>query len=244
MALQKTTSIYLILLVAGLLFYLPLSSSDPAFIGELTKEDGFFENWGALFFLLTSLNFLYLYIRSKKGNNFSFFKTKKNIFFLLLALLFFLGFGEEISWGQRLFHISTPDYIKAHNMQGEINLHNLEWFHRFSDLAQTEEKPFWQLMLDVGRLYVLFWFTFCIAIPFANKINSKAASLFQYINIPIVPLWIGIFFLLNYGLSNVIYQLVDIEKYTPLMEIKETISSYFFLLVSYYFLSLRKKLAL
>jgi hypothetical protein len=31
---------------------------------------------------------------------------------------------EEISWGQRLFHVSTPEFFEEHNLQKEINLHN------------------------------------------------------------------------------------------------------------------------
>jgi len=33
--------------------------------------------------------------------------------------------GEEISWGQRLLDLSTPEGYAAMNLQGEINLHNL-----------------------------------------------------------------------------------------------------------------------
>ena len=32
--------------------------------------------------------------------------------------------GEEISWGQRLFGIATPEALKETNLQNEINLHN------------------------------------------------------------------------------------------------------------------------
>lgn len=31
---------------------------------------------------------------------------------------------EEISWGQRLFGFASPAFFKAHNLQGETNLHN------------------------------------------------------------------------------------------------------------------------
>ena len=36
---------------------------------------------------------------------------------------------EEISWGQRIFNVTPPDYFKQHNIQNEISLHNLEIFH-------------------------------------------------------------------------------------------------------------------
>lgn len=46
---------------------------------------------------------------------------------------FFLGFGivfcffafEEISWGQRVLGIATPEYFVRNSAQPEINLHNL-----------------------------------------------------------------------------------------------------------------------
>jgi hypothetical protein len=240
---SKISPVYLLFLIAGLFFYLPLYSSDLSFIWGITKEDALYENAGALFFLLTSLAFLVTYIRSKKGNNFYWFSTKKNIFFLLLALLFFVGFGEEISWGQRLFHLNTPEYIQTHNMQGEINLHNLEWFHRFADPEQKQVKPFWQLMLNFGRLYILFWFTFCLLIPLANSVNARLASFFRSVNIPIVPLWIGVFFLANYLLSNILFTQLGHGKITPLMEIKETISSYLFLIVAVFFVQKRHMLS-
>ena len=42
-----------------------------------------------------------------------------------LALLFIFVGGEEISWGQRLFDIGTPDGLAAINVQGELTLHNV-----------------------------------------------------------------------------------------------------------------------
>ena len=41
------------------------------------------------------------------------------------ALVVLFVVGEEVSWGQRLFGIETPDDIEAINNQGEINVHNV-----------------------------------------------------------------------------------------------------------------------
>lgn len=49
------------------------------------------------------------------------------------AFVFLFGAGEEISWGQRIFGLETPEAFKKggevspglHNKQGEMNLHNL-----------------------------------------------------------------------------------------------------------------------
>jgi hypothetical protein len=46
------------------------------------------------------------------------------ICYALGALVLFWIAGEEISWGQRIFGLSTPDALDA-NIQGELNLHNL-----------------------------------------------------------------------------------------------------------------------
>lgn len=57
------------------------------------------------------------------------FSRKKSVWFYvvtlgLAAMLFFVA-GEEISWGQRIFHIQTPAYFQEHNLQKETNFHNL-----------------------------------------------------------------------------------------------------------------------
>ena len=45
--------------------------------------------------------------------------------YVVLTLALFWAAGEEISWGQRLLHLATPAWFEAHNVQQEINLHNL-----------------------------------------------------------------------------------------------------------------------
>lgn len=44
---------------------------------------------------------------------------------ILLAVLFLAAAGEEISWGQRLLALETPEFFRRHNIQRETNLHNL-----------------------------------------------------------------------------------------------------------------------
>ena len=45
---------------------------------------------------------------------------------VILGLAFVFGIGEELSWGQRLFDIQTPDVLKQYNKQQELNIHNLK----------------------------------------------------------------------------------------------------------------------
>ena len=66
----------------------------------------------------------------------SFYRLKKQkiffILFLILSIGLFFVAGEEISWGQRLFGIETPESIKEINAQNEITLHNLNIFqHKY-----------------------------------------------------------------------------------------------------------------
>jgi len=51
--------------------------------------------------------------------------TRQRLFFSLLAIACFYVVMEEISWGQRLFGIETPDLLRRHNLQHETNIHNL-----------------------------------------------------------------------------------------------------------------------
>jgi hypothetical protein len=46
---------------------------------------------------------------------------------LLTAWLFTFVSGEEISWGQRLFDWTAPEFFVENNRQFETNLHNLTW---------------------------------------------------------------------------------------------------------------------
>jgi hypothetical protein len=45
---------------------------------------------------------------------------------VILGLLFVFGIGEELSWGQRLFGIQTPEVLRHYNKQEELNIHNLK----------------------------------------------------------------------------------------------------------------------
>jgi hypothetical protein len=43
---------------------------------------------------------------------------------ILFGLAFLFGAGEEISWGQRLLGIESPEFFQKNNAQGETNFHN------------------------------------------------------------------------------------------------------------------------
>jgi len=210
--------------------YLILTYSIPLiFTGKehlfLTDEDGLFETSGALMYFLASILFIYLYFKSKFGNDFFFFKTKRNLFYLLLGFLFFICFGEEISWGQRIFNIDTPELIAKINVQKEINVHNLFFLQR----SGKEGAEVWY---TTSRLMAIFWFLYCILIPILQNNFKKLSNFFATLNLPIVPIWIGSLFALNYIFSKLLEKIPDHLYILEIAEIKEANVGLLFFIVA------------
>lgn len=111
------------LVVLALLFFGGVIYSfidDVSFKSNYVNEDGFVE-WMTVVGLLCSSALCakrFVALRDKRGGLFLF-----TIGFL--TLFFFFGAGEEISWGQRIFHIESSEFFKENNAQAETNLHNL-----------------------------------------------------------------------------------------------------------------------
>ncbi len=83
----------------------------------LFDEDGVFEYLTSLFYFLAFIFFVLSLSKLKS--------VFINFYIIVLALAcFFIGM-EEISWGQRIFNIKTPESYKKLNYQEEYNLHNL-----------------------------------------------------------------------------------------------------------------------
>jgi len=112
----------ILVISAGFLFY-----HDNLLYKSLTVEDGVVEYLTALGFLISGIVALLL---TRKRNFFS-NSLVKNVFIagcVLVGISLMFVAGEEISWGQRLLGIDTPEAIAEQNRQGEINLHNSEAF--------------------------------------------------------------------------------------------------------------------
>jgi hypothetical protein len=188
----------------GRTFFLPaltiLASFALAFVfyfgfTKLAYEDGPIEWLGALGFLFASLVLTKKYFESSPSD-FFIFGHKRNLIVLLLAIVMFVGFGEEISWGQRQLGIETPESIKELNVQGEFNLHNLELFNRRH--KEGGKKTGLAMFLTIEVLFNLFWFTLCIAVPALNSKILFFKNLFGKTGFPIPPIWVGGLFLLTY----------------------------------------------
>lgn len=88
---------------------------------NLIKEDNIFENLQFVFYFFSAVLALIISVNS-------FSKRKKLMFIYFLGFSLFLFFisGEEISWGQRILGISSPEIAKEINTQDETTIHNIK----------------------------------------------------------------------------------------------------------------------
>jgi len=151
--------------VAIVLASIELWFFDQRLLGRLVQEDGLFENAEAVsYFLASFLLFSVLIVH-----------RVRNIWLLGVALLFFLVGGEEVSWGQRIFSVATPETLRAVNVQGETNLHNVEGLN--GSVRALSLLVLWGLFvaIPVGTLFrptdgLIRW----LALPVANWGASAA----------------------------------------------------------------------
>jgi hypothetical protein len=207
---------------------------DEEALWPLTKEDGLFETLTALFYLGAAILSFIAYFKGKRGNDLILFKTKRNIFLLLLAIIFFIGAGEEINWGQRLLNIDTPEALQKINLQKEINIHNLSLFH--NEDAQGRPKSFWAMLLNFNRLLSLFIITYCFVVPLINRFSLTMAKFFRKINLPVVPIWLGIVFVVTIFISEFKEANASLRMVHRLVEIKESNFAFFFMVAGFIFL--------
>lgn len=190
-------------------------------------EDCYFEALGALSFFMSSILFFLAFLRMRNVQSAHKVFWTKQLVCLGLAILFFFGAGEEISWGQRIFRVEdapeSNNIIK--NEQGEINVHNLSF--------GGVEIPF-------EAIFDLFWMSFTVALPLAAAI-IKPFGRFAAKFIPIVSWTIGLLFVFNYlwaKVAKIIY--VSTYKFDlipfrqAVQEIKEGNYAVLFVLVAAY----------
>lgn len=205
-----------------------LASYAMFFIGSLetitiaTMEDHFFEYLTAILFLGASVLFLLVSL-----------KNRKSYFFGVLAFIFFLGFGEEISWGQRVFGWSTPERMKSINVQGEMNIHNLEIFHEFS--FEKQDKTGLAKLLTMSVMYKLFCLAFGVILPLATMFSKHIRRLAEKMRLPVPALVLGLFFILNWLVSFSLKPLFPWDYGHPIVEVRECCSAFIFFVISFSF---------
>jgi hypothetical protein len=224
---KKYYIFWAIIILLLIILYIPLFTLNYGSITALTDEDHFYENLQAILLLLSACIMLFLFFRSKSEGKIYFLKTKRNYFFLLLFIFFFFCFGEEISWGQRIFGIKTPEYLQINNAQDEINTHNL-WLFQSYDKSDNQKTGL-RRWITSPRLFALFWLFYCVIIPILDYQSPGMHRIFRKIDLPVVPLWIGPLFILSYFLSKIVEKMWLYTDMQPINEVKET--SFYFLLI-------------
>jgi hypothetical protein len=200
-------------------------------------EDHFFEYLSAFAFLGAGVFFLLAFRRSRLPDHRFDNPPIKRLAYVVLAVVFVIGAGEEISWGQRVLGYETPVALRRLNVQEEATLHNLEVFEGEDGIV------------TVDRLFDIFWFTFTVVGPFTAALFTPFQ---RYISrlVP-VPHWsLGALFLVNYGWSKVaialfsgLYTYRKMPFRQAVHEIKESNYAILFTLVAFFvaYITLKSK---
>jgi len=147
-------------------------------------EDGFIEDLTLIpLTVLTITSLLYL----------ARFTRKKNAWFFLtyLGIAFgsFFVLGEEISWGQRIFHFKTSEFFEEHNSQDEENIHNL-----VLDGEKLNKIIFTDVLVAGVAIYL-------VGFPWFYGRNDRFKKFIDDSGVPIPTLYQIISSLLVFGLS-------------------------------------------
>lgn len=113
---------WLIYLFPPLLLFI-LAATRLVYVGFyelLIAEDSFFEYLQFIAYFIAGVFSLKVAIKKYKSKNL----FLAFIYFMLSLSLIFVAF-EEISWGQRILNVETPQAIADNNFQGELTIHNL-----------------------------------------------------------------------------------------------------------------------
>lgn len=116
--LQVVGALVLVVLVYSIL------ALDVEIVATLIKEDGAVE-WAGAFGLFVGAMLYFLAFRERRRAT-DWNVPIKTWALLGFAVLFFVAGGEEISWGQRVLGLATPEQLADLNVQRETNLHNLD----------------------------------------------------------------------------------------------------------------------
>lgn len=184
--------IVLMFLTGFILLYTNLSLYE-----TFTIEDGFVEWMTVLGLLAGSFTCFHRFFKLRKEKKWMFLTAT-----FILGIFLFFAAGEEISWGQRLLGIESPEFFKQSNTQGETNFHNLvlggvrinRWIFSF-------------LLIFVLSIYI-------IVVPLLYKRKKWMQNFVRYFGIPLPKTYQIISFIIMFIAS----ELMDHEKRAELVE--------------------------
>jgi hypothetical protein len=185
------------------------------------------------FFLIAGIVFLYS------------FRQSKSYFFLIFSFAFIFAAGEEISWGQQLLHFETPESIKAQNVQEEFNVHNLLVFNTGDH--EHVSKTGLSRLLEFNFLFRLGCLVYGILFPLLNLSFPAFNAWMNRIKLPMPPLTLGIFFMINWLIFRLTLTLIkpDVQNqdyYNMASESFEGLAALSFLLISIHWFQKKSEL--
>ena len=141
---------------------------------QLTSEDNVIENLSAVLLFLCSVFFLISFFHARKSS----LKIPPWLRYglLMFSIAFFLIAGEEISWGQRIFDLATPDYLSSVNEQDELNFHNIN-------------KRFFDRLLDRATIIFVFISSFLLYRKKEKTLGIKNPDIFILCSFAITPFY-------------------------------------------------------
>ncbi len=193
LSINKSVIFFFVLLIAT---YLPIFAKEEI-LDAFAREDKIYESLSPLYLFIASIMFALAFYRSPVKLSFKDPAWLKRLAFLGFAVLFLLAAFEEISWGQRIFGIETPNLIKGVNVQKELTLHNLNFF-------QGEDAT---LPLDFDQLSAIFALTIGFVIPLACLFIGPLRK-FLSTKFPILPLQYGLLYPVNYIIQKALVRIL------------------------------------
>jgi hypothetical protein len=173
------------------------------------REDGLAEWLTFIELLIMSVySFMSSYLFSHSKNE----EAARRVW-LFFGFLFLFGAMEEISWGQRILGIESPEWFLKHNRQFETNVHNLVIY------GVNLNK------LVFGRILGIMVLIYMLATPILYRLNRSFKNFINRWAIPIPQNYqILLFIIINIILG---YHLGLIKKVS---ELRELSNCFFFLL--------------
>ncbi|MCC7116998.1 MAG: hypothetical protein IT310_00615 [Anaerolineales bacterium] len=191
---DKSMLVVFALTLLLVLTYTPVLLSERV-LDAFVREDQIYETLSPIYLFVTCILFFIAFKRSPIKLSLKDPNWLKRLAFLGLACMFFLAAGEEISWGQRILHIATPNLIKGVNVQEELTFHNLNFF-------QGEHE-----VVSFSKLSILFTFTIGLLIPLACWLFEPLRK-FVANKFPILPLQYGFLIPINYIIQKALVRIL------------------------------------
>lgn len=165
----------------------------------VASEEGVVENVGAASLLTASILLAVAYRQTRRRA------------YLGLALILFLGAGEELAWGQHVLGFSAPDQVRDWNAQDETTLHNLD------PVQQLRHSVGFDVVLAAASVLVTAYF---VLVPALAARSEQARSAIER-RMPVPSGKIGAILVLNFALFALAGALSPTDRAHAVTEVAE-----------------------